>query len=108
MMINFPDAEAAIGETLRSESILEEAQRLVHGDRGADYGHPFDDYTRTSRLWEDYLGLERGFIGPKHAAMMMALMKISRERQKHKRDNLVDAAGYAECAEMIEERQDGY
>ncbi len=29
--------------------------------------------------------------------MMMALMKISREANKHKRDNLVDAVGYMLC-----------
>jgi hypothetical protein len=34
-----------------SETILEEAQRLVHGDRGAAYGHPYDDYLCTAAFW---------------------------------------------------------
>lgn len=34
-----------------SETILQEAQRLVHGDRQGSYGHPLDDYTRTGTMW---------------------------------------------------------
>jgi hypothetical protein len=26
------------------ESILDEAKRIVHGDRGENYGHPFEDF----------------------------------------------------------------
>ncbi len=85
------------------ETILEEAQRLVHGNRGADYGHPIDDYTRTGRMWGAILGI--GDIDPRLCCLMMAAMKISRERNKHKRDNLTDIAGYAECADMVAQRQ---
>lgn len=85
------------------ETILQEAQRLVHGDRGADYGHPIDDYTRTGRMWGAILGI--GDIDPRLCCLMMAAMKISRECNKHKRDNLTDLAGYAECADMIAQRQ---
>lgn len=100
-----------------SETILEEAQRLVHGNRGADYGHPIDDYKATGRKWG--ATLERwlksigfplppeGFpdIDPRICTLMMGDMKISREAGKHKRDNLTDLAGYAECAAMVADRQ---
>lgn len=89
--------------TCAGESALEEAQRLVHGDRGADYGHPIDDYTRTGRLWGAILGLPD--IDPRLCCLMMAAVKISREVNKHKKDNLTDLAGYAECAHMVAERQ---
>ena len=85
------------------ETILQEAQRLVHGNRGADYGHPIDDYTRTGRMWGAILGIPD--IDPRTACLMMAVMKVSREVNKHKRDNLTDLAGYAECASMVAERQ---
>lgn len=88
---------------LAKESALQEAQRLVHGDRGASYGHPIDDYTRTGRMWGAILGLPD--IDPRICALMMAVMKVSREAHKPKRDNRVDLAGYAECADMIAERQ---
>lgn len=37
------------------------------------------------------------------AAAERAAMKISREVQGHKRDNLVDLAGYAECCKEVRE-----
>jgi len=36
---------------------------------------------------------------------MMTAVKISRESFKHKRDNLTDLAGYAECAHRIAKMQ---
>lgn len=103
-------------ETL-SETALQEAQRLVHGDRGASYGHPTDDYTATGRMWGATLDRwlrsigfalpERGIpdIDPRVCCLMMAAVKISREAGKSKRDNRVDLAGYAECADMVAQRQ---
>lgn len=90
---------------LKPESALQEAQRLVHGDRGAAYGHPIDDYTRTGRMWGAILGI--GDIDPRLCCLMMAAVKISREVNAPKRDNRVDLAGYAECAEMVAQRQAG-
>lgn len=95
--------DAATFQPLAAETILEEAQRLVHGDRGADYGHPIEDYTRTGRMWGAILGI--GDIDPRLCCLMMAAMKIGREVNKHKRDNLTDLAGYAECADMVAQRQ---
>jgi hypothetical protein len=92
-----------ITQTRTDETILEEAQRLVHGNRGADYGHPIDDYTRTGRMWGAILGIPD--IDPRVCCLMMAAMKVSREVNKHKRDNLTDLSGYAECASMVAERQ---
>lgn len=91
---------------MSSETILEEAQRLVHGPRQGDYGHPFDDYTRTARMWEAILGVPQGTITPRIACLMMAAVKISREVHRPKRDNLTDLAGYAACAQMCSERAD--
>jgi hypothetical protein len=84
------------------ETVLEEAQRLVHGTRGADYGHPIEDYTRTGRIWGALLGI--GDIDPRICCLMMGGVKMSREVNRHKRDNLTDLAGYAECASLIAER----
>lgn len=100
-----------------AETILEEAQRLVHGDRGASYGHPIDDYACTGRIWgavlEKWLHTLHGFpknfhipdIDPRICALMMVGVKVSREANKHKRDNNTDIAGYAECTQMIADAQ---
>jgi hypothetical protein len=98
-------------EPQRPETILEEAQRLVHGDRQQDYGHPADDYRRTGAMWEAILRdmpgvtLPPGTISPRIACLMMAAVKISREVNRPKRDNLTDLAGYAACAAMCAERE---
>lgn len=83
------------------ETILEEALRLVHGARQAAYSHPADDFAKTALIWQAILGIE---IRPKQVALCMCGVKISRETHKHKRDNLVDLAGYAETAQMVEDR----
>lgn len=90
------------------ESILQEAQRLVHGDRGAAYGHPIDDYKATGEIWGAILeraGWKGGPVDPRIACLMMVGVKVSREASKPKRDNRVDGAGYFECVDMIAERQ---
>jgi hypothetical protein len=35
------------------------------------------------------------------AVMFMVFVKLSRERHRHKRDNLVDAAGYVGCLAKV-------
>jgi hypothetical protein len=84
-------------------NILEEANRLVHGDRGADYGHPYVDYECTAELWRSLIKRRYGVdlqLTPDFACLLMSMVKASREAGKHKTDNLVDMAGYAECAQM--------
>ena len=83
------------------ESVLLEAQSLVHGNRGADYGHPLDDYTRTAAMVSGML--EHILIRPIQAdemIMVMICVKLSRQVNKPKRDNTVDGAGYFECLQM--------
>lgn len=81
------------------KSILVEAENLVHGDRLDDYGHPLDVYQLCADLWNPILGTSS--ITPEKVALCMAALKLAREMCKHKRDNLVDAAGYFEVANMI-------
>lgn len=94
----------AISGELWAESAVQEAQRLVHGDRGANYGHPIDDFGRTGRLWAAILGLPEA-VAPEMVGLCMAAVKISREVNKPSRDNRVDLAGYAETIEMIHQRR---
>ncbi len=86
-----------------TETVLQEAQRLVHGDRGAAYGHPSSDYQATVDMWRAMILRRYGVdvpLTPDFGCLMMMAVKLSREAGKPKRDNLVDAAGYAECASM--------
>lgn len=81
-------------------TILEEAQSLVYGAREESYGHPFIDFSRTAKMWSALLDID---ITPKQVALCMIALKLSRETNKHRRDNLVDAAGYAATAMRVEE-----
>jgi hypothetical protein len=85
--------DAETGEPL-VETGLQEAQRLVYGDRGEAYGHPLDDYSRTAEIWSAILGHT---VTAEQAILCMIGVKLSRECHAPKRDNMVDAAGYAEC-----------
>lgn len=77
------------------QSILKEAEQLTHGDRAQSYGHPFDNYTRVAGLvnilLKDKLATE---LTASDLALVMICVKLSREMNFPKRDNLVDIAGY--------------
>lgn len=79
-------------------NILEEANSLVYGDRQASYGHPLDDFERTAKIWSAILGHE---VTAEQVGLCMCAVKISRQCNKPKRDNLVDLAGYAATVEMV-------
>lgn len=92
------DAETM--EPLREESILGEADRLIHGDRQAQYGHPSTDFRRTGRMWGAILDRwrhsEEDAVPDYVVALCMAALKISRIVQTPtKRDSWTDLAGYA-------------
>jgi hypothetical protein len=83
-------------------SILIEAHNLVHGDRGADYGHPLDDFSRTAAIASVLLaGKLAAPLEAEDVALIMVAVKLSREVNRPKRDNLVDGAGYLETLHMV-------
>lgn len=86
------------------ETILEEAQRLTRGDRNEDYGPPDEDFARAGRMWAALLGIPE--VTAEEVALCMVALKMSRQVYRHKRDNLVDIAGYAACVEMIHDRKE--
>ena len=71
--------------------ILSEAQALINGERSRDYGAPVESFNRIAAMWGAYLGRE---LAARDVACMMVLLKLGREAQGHKHDNLLDAAGY--------------
>ena len=90
-------------------NVLQEADKLVHGPRGKDYGHPLDDFACTAKMWTAFLrrryGPRASELRAEDVGLMMIAVKLSREAGVHKSDNLVDTAGYAETVNMvIEER----
>lgn len=87
------------------ESIFEEAQKLVLGDRQWAYDHPLDNCTRIGQIWGTILELDKP-IEPEKVALMMVGVKMARQIHRHNRDNLVDICGYTECIDMIQKERE--
>jgi hypothetical protein len=86
------------------EPVLDEAKRITAADRQEDYGHPSQDFARTAQMWTGILAprLREGErIIPMDVPLCMIAVKLARQAHRHKRDNLVDIAGYARTAAMI-------
>jgi len=85
-------------------SILDTAKRLTSGQRQADYGHPSDDFQRAAQMWTAILGEKlhpQEKITAEDIPLCMIAVKLARQAHRHKRDNLVDIAGYARTAAMV-------
>lgn len=85
-----------------SDTILDEAKKLVYGPRQEEYGHPIDDFTRTAKMWSAILGVP---IDAEQVGLCMIAVKISRHCWRTKTDNLVDIAGYAETLNLIRKKR---
>jgi hypothetical protein len=87
---------------IKEESILQEADRILNGDRDADYGDPVENFKRISRIASAILNKD---ITDEECCVVMLAVKLARENYRHKRDNLVDLAGYVEILNRIKESE---
>ena len=88
------------------ESVLQEAERLVNGDRQQSYGDASESFERIADFWHAYLKTKLKsdvHLSAKDVASMMILMKVSRSVTSNKRDNWVDMAGYAELGSKLDD-----
>jgi len=70
----------------------------VDGARQDAYGHPFDDFSRTAIGWKMMTGHT---FTAEEVALCLIQVKLSREVNAHKRDNLVDVCGYVKTLDMV-------
>lgn len=86
-------------------NILQEADAITGGDRNHDYGHPREDFTAVAEAFNAYLRKKYKENAPCIEAadvpMFQICVKMMREAERPKRDNLVDIAGYARTLEMV-------
>ena len=83
-------------------TILDEARNLVTGSRQSDYGTPFENYRNVAAMWSV---IAKVSLTPEQCCLMMAALKICRELNKSKRDNLVDGAGYFYMIDLIRQER---
>ena len=83
--------------------ILDVAASITRGDRQAGYGPPDQDFKKTADMWTgmfQYMLAPGAAFEPRHVAMAMICIKLSREFHQKKRDNWIDIAGYARCGSL--------
>ena len=83
------------------QKILQEAEKLVAGDRQEDYGDKLTNHQNIAALWSIFL---RKKLTAHDVAMCMALVKVARLMHAHKTDSYIDLAAYAAIAAEIHER----
>lgn len=82
-------------------SILQIAEFLTNKERRAVYGHPLDDYTRTAGMFNAAFAHKlKEPLTPEDLMVVMILVKVSRQVNAPKRDNVIDIAGYANCIDL--------
>lgn len=89
---------AIVGQPIH-ENCLEEAGKIVRGSREDTYGPAERNLSRIAEMWSAYLSMP---LTARHVAVMMVLLKASRDAFKPKHDNMVDICGYAYLADMID------
>ena len=73
------------------KNLLLEAEKLIHNDRAKSYGSFSDNMGKISSLFSAMTGKQ---LTKEECTWFLICLKLARENAKHKRDNLVDAAGY--------------
>lgn len=87
-----------------TNSVLEQADKLINGERQKAYGDPKDNLSRVAEQWNMYLHQKTGMwpgIAVEDVCWMMTLLKMCRQMHKADKENLVDAAGYIGLVEKV-------
>lgn len=81
-------------------TVLDEARRLIYGERQNDYGSVSENFADIAKGWSVLFKTE---VTPEQVGLAMAWLKICRANKGNcaKMDSLIDLAGYAGCIEKI-------
>jgi hypothetical protein len=83
-------------------SLCQEADAIINGDRQDDYGTPLQSFERIAALWSIILDTP---VSAEKVVLAMIALKVSRALHGFHRDSFLDIAGYAGCAELIEQER---
>ena len=91
---------------MTKEGILKKAKELITGDRNDTHGDAYRNHAEIAEFWNIFLDKKlqpMANITAEDVALMMVLMKISRNSQGKKSniDNFIDMCGYAAIAGEI-------
>ena len=80
-----------LSETRTTQSVAAEAEAIVNGERAEAYGDPAKMLQKLCTLWGTILEVD---LQPRQVALCMVALKLARELNQAKRDNVVDIIGY--------------
>ena len=86
-----------------AQELLEEARKLIGGNRQKDYGEKLVNHQNIANFWSIFLKKK---ITAHDVAICMALVKVARLMHQHKKDSYIDMAAYAAIAGEIEAHTD--
>jgi hypothetical protein len=91
-------------DKLAGSEILLRAHELITRDRQNTYAHPLEDYSRTVAIFNAMKGEQ--VMTAEDGILFMVCVKLSRLMNEMKNgldvpDNIIDAAGYIGCLEMV-------
>ena len=84
-----------------SEDLLDEAKKLIGGNRQQDYGEKLTNHQNIADFWSIFLKKK---ITAHDVAICMALVKVARLMHQRKKDSYRALAAYAVIAGEIEAR----
>jgi predicted transcriptional regulator YdeE len=84
-----------------SQDLLKEAVELIGGNRQTDYGDKLTNHQNIADLWSVFLKKK---ISAHDVAICMALVKVARLMNQHKKDSYIDGSAYFAIAGEIEAR----
>lgn len=77
---------------MNPENVLQEADRLINGEKRDAYGAVRDSFEMIAHGWGPIIGTR---VTAEQVALCMIWLKMMREVNRHHRDNIVDIGGYA-------------
>lgn len=81
---------------------IDEAWALTHGDRREAYGTPAEVFAGYAKMWSGLLaGKLKTDLTAEDVALCMTALKLARQANAAKRDNIVDAHGYLILLEEV-------
>lgn len=86
----------------KASDILTEANNLINGPRQSSYGHPSKNLNDIATMWSTLLDTE---VTARDVCKMMTVLKLCRDKNRVKRDNIADGIGYLALAEEVTEPQ---
>ena len=89
--------------------VLEEAMKIVSGEREEQYGSPKKNFEAIAILWGNYIWIKCQKVlnfTSEDIANMMILLKMARNMRKGTDDSWIDIAGYAALGAELAD-QDG-